>query len=278
MPKPSPTLPELLSSLLFLTGLATPSSAAESNGYHWKQDVPFHPDNATEYQKERLHLDLYYPAEAEGFSTVVWFHGGGLRSGEKSIPKPLRDQGVAVVAANYRLFPQARCPEYIEDAAAAVAWVFDNIHAYGGDRERIFVSGHSAGGYLTSMVGMAPSYLAEHDIDADQIAALIPFSGHTITHFTVREERGISGNQPIIDEFAPLFHVRDDAAPLVLITGDRDLEMLGRYEENAYFWRMMKEVGREDTELFELEGFNHGEMATPAFGILLKIMRTIPAR
>lgn len=274
----APTLASLRRPLVFLAMLAATSSAAESVEYEWQENIPYHSKDATEYQQERLRLDLYYPAETKGFSTVVWFHGGGLRSGEKSIPAPLRHQGIAVVAANYRLFPQARCPEYIEDAAAAVAWVFENIGAYGGDRERIFVSGHSAGGYLTSMVGMAPAYLAKHDVDANQIAALVPFSGHTITHFTVREERGISGNQPIVDEFAPLFHVRDDAARLILITGDRDLEMLGRYEENAYFWRMMNEVGRKDTELFELEGFNHGEMATPAFGILLKIMRETPVR
>ena len=73
------------------------------------------------------------------------------------------------------------------------------------------VSGHSAGGYLTSMLGLDKSYLDEYDINANDIAMLIPFSGHTITHFTVREESGISGTQAIIDEFAPLFHVRDDA-------------------------------------------------------------------
>ena len=71
-------------------------------------------------------------------------------------------------------------------------------------------------------------------MDANDIAGLIPFSGHTITHFTVRKERGIPGTQPIIDEMAPLYHVRADCPSLVLITGDRNKEMLGRYEENAY--------------------------------------------
>ena len=69
----------------------------------------------------------------------------------------------------------------------------------GGDPKKIFVAGHSAGGYLTSMVGMDKKYLAKHNIDANKIAGLIPFSGHTITHFTVRQERGIDGKQPIID-------------------------------------------------------------------------------
>ena len=139
--------------------------------------------------------------------------------------------------------------------------------------KRIYVAGHSAGGYLTSMVGLDRSYLQAHGIDADRIAGLIPFSGHTITHFTPREERGIPDKQAVIDRFAPLFHVRDDAPPLVLITGDRELEMLGRYEENAYLWRMMKVAGHEKTKLHELEGFNHGGMAAPAFGILLKVLK-----
>jgi hypothetical protein len=79
------------------------------------------------------------------------------------------------------------------------------------------------------MVGLDKRWLAAHDIDANKIAGLVPFSGHTITHFTVRAERGIDGKRPIVDDMAPLFHVRPDAPPMLLITGDRNLEMLGRY-------------------------------------------------
>jgi len=69
---------------------------------------------------------------------------------------------------------------------------------------------------------------------------------------------------------APIHHIRDDAPPLILITGDREMEMLGRYEENAYMYRMMKVIGHKQTMLYELDGFNHGEMANPAFYILRK--------
>jgi len=109
----------------------------------------------------------------------------------------------------------------------------------------------------------------EITIDADKIAMLIPFSGHCITHMTIRKERGISDKQPIVDEFAPLFHVRAEAPPLILITGDRELEMLGRYEENAYMMRMMKIAGHTKTKLYELDSFDHGGMASPAYEILL---------
>ena len=153
--------------------------------------------------------------------------------------------------------------------------MFNNIRKYGGNPNQIFVSGHSAGGYLTSMIGLDKKWLAKHNIDADKIAGLIPFSGHTITHFTVREEMGIPGKQPIVDEMAPLFHVRSDAPPLILITGDRELELLGRYEENAYLMRMMKVIGHEKTTLYELDGFDHVGMVKPAYYILLDYLSSV---
>lgn len=230
-------------------------------------------DDLTELMQQRCRLDLYYPTDSKDFATVVWFHGGGLTAGNKSIPKGLMNRGIAIVAVNYRLSPDVESPAFIEDAAAAVAWTLNNIATYGGSRQRVFVSGHSAGGYLTSMVGLDRRWLAAHEIDANEIAGLIPYSGHTITHFTIRKERGIGGKQPIIDDLAPLYHVRKDAPPLLLITGDRDMEMLGRYEENAYMWRMMQEVGHPDTELYELEGFGHGGMNVPADPLLLKFIK-----
>jgi len=146
----------------------------------------------------------------------------------------LKEKGIAVVAANYRLSPRAKSPAYIEDAAAAVAWTFHNIGKYGGSAKRIFVSGHSAGGYLAAMVGLDRRWLAVHQIDANSLAGLIPCSGQAITHFTIRAERGIGDKQPVVDDLAPLYHVRKDAPPMLLITGDRELELLGRYEELPY--------------------------------------------
>lgn len=230
-------------------------------------------ENLDEYQKERCKMDVYVPENVDSFATVVWFHGGGLTAGEKSIPERLKNKKLGVVAVNYRLSPKVKSPAYIEDAAAAVAWVFKNISKYGGDPKKIVVSGHSAGGYLTCMIGLDKHYLAAYGIDANSIQKLVPFSGQMITHFTIRSERGIPGTQPVIDEMAPLYHVRADASSLYLITGDRELEMLGRYEENAYMNRMMKIAGSKQTYLYELDGFDHGGMAEPAFDLLLKIVR-----
>ncbi len=252
------------------------SYGQEAANYKTLNDIPYRQGNdLTDYMRQRCHLDVYYPTDVKGFATVVWFHGGGLTSGGRYIPAPLKGKSIAVVAVDYRLSPCVKAPAYINDAAAAVAWTFENIEQYGGDPNRIFVSGHSAGGYLTSMVGMDKRWLAAHEIDANRIAGLVPFSGHTITHFTVRKERGIDGTQPILDDLAPLYHVRKEAPPLLLITGGREIEMLGRYEENAYMWRMMQVAGHTKTELCELDGFNHGQMVDPACLLLLRFIEKV---
>ncbi|MDR2040979.1 MAG: alpha/beta hydrolase, partial [Tannerella sp.] len=104
--------------------------SAQETGYLERKDIPYYDETTRRqdaYQAERCVLDVYYPAGIEDFATVVWFHGGGLTDGSKSIPEALKEQGFAVVAVNYRLYPKVKCPAYIEDAAAAVAWVFRNI-------------------------------------------------------------------------------------------------------------------------------------------------------
>lgn len=252
--------------------------AQEPSGYFFKENIPYRTlseETSNSYIAERCKLDIYYPEKVEGFPTVVWFHGGGITSGNKHIPEKLKQKGIAVVAVNYRLSPRAKCPDYIEDAAAAVAWTFKNIEQYGGNPCKIVVSGHSAGGYLASITGLDKSYLEKHGIDANKIAMLVPFSGHTITHMTIRRERGISDKQPVVDNFAPLFHVRADAPPLILITGDREREMLGRYEENAYMMRMMKVAGHRKTKIYELDSFDHSGMASPAYEILLNEIKVL---
>ena len=251
--------------------------AAQSE-YKIKEDIPYRENTQAldEYQQERCLLDIHYPS-SKGFATIIWFHGGGLTSGEKSFPKALQNKGHAIVAVNYRLSPKVKVTECLDDAAAAVAWVMKNIRGFGGDRKRIFISGHSAGGYLTSMIGLDSSWLKRHQEDANDIAGLIPYSGHAITHFTVRKERGIAATRPIVDELAPLFHVRKGAPPILLITGDREKELLGRYEENAYLFRMLKVSGHQDVTLFEIDGYGHG-MTDPAHPLLLKFVKRIRSK
>ncbi len=267
----------VLFTLISLFFVLSYSSYGQKIKYETRKDIQYYAqevNDTNQYISERCILDVYYPTNKKNFATIIWFHGGGLTSGYKQIPGALMDNGMAVIGVNYRLYPKVNAPTYIQDAAAAVAWVFNNIEDFGGDSSKIFLSGHSAGGYLVSMVGLDKDYLAAHNIDANRIAGLLPLSGHTITHFTVRKERGIVGTQPIIDSLAPLYHVRNDAPLLVLITGDRELELLGRYEENAYMYRMMKVVGHSQTYLHEIKNIGHG-MAHLAFPMVIEYVQQI---
>lgn len=246
--------------LLFLTGFT-----ALAQNYTIKKDIPYISDNEKDsYKLDRCKLDIYYPTDKTGYPTIVWFHGGGLEGGEKGIPQELKDKGMAIVAVNYRLSPKATNPAYIEDAAESVAWVFHNIKSFGGNADKIYVSGHSAGGYLALMVGLDKSYLKKYGIDANQIKGLIPISGQTNTHYTIRKERGLPFEIPYIDQYAPLTHSRNDASPILLVTGDKNLEMTARYEENAHLYSILKAVGHKDVTLYELEGFDHGTVCAPA--------------
>ena len=259
--------------LLFLFLLGAVLTVSAQPNFKTFTDITYKTGDT--YTEERCVLNIRTPDQNGSFPVVIWFHGGGLTGGNKYFPKELLYEEMVLVAANYRLSPKVEVKECIDDAAAAVDWVFRNIESYGGNPEMLIVSGHSAGGYLTLMVGLDKKYLKKYNRDANEIRALFPFSGHTITHFTVRKERGIPGTQPVVDEMAPLYHVRKDAPPLYLMTGDRDLEMLGRYEENAYMWRMMKVVGHDSTYLFEFDGHKHGPMVGPGCHVLLNYIHEL---
>lgn len=261
-------------SALIVFAVSTTLGFGDADAYKLEKNIPYYSESirATDsYLKERCKLDLYYPTDEKGYATVVWFHGGGLKNGSKSVAERLKNQGIAVAAVNYRLFPKAKAPSYLEDTAASIAWVFKNIEAKGGDAQKIFVSGSSAGGYLTAMVGLDKRWLAAHDIDADRIAGLIPLAGQMFTHFTVREERGIGKTEVLVDDLAPVSHIRKDAPPILIVTGDRELEMIARWEENAYMHRMLLEVGHPDVRILELQGFGHAPRE-PFYPLLLKEM------
>lgn len=215
--------------------------------------------HADEYQISQCRLDLRYPANRPGFATVVWFHGGGLTGGGRHFIELKRPE-VAIAAVGYRLSPKVAHPGYLEDAAAATAWVIRNIAQYGGDSNKVFVAGHSAGGYLSAMIGMDPRWLAARGISNLQLAGLIPVSGQVTTHFHVKKMRGDTGPEyrPIIDEFAPLYHSASNLPPICLILGDRNIEYKNRVEENALLAVSLKNLGHQHVEFYEMGGLNHG--------------------
>ena len=257
---------------LIIAFLFTLNSFAQS--YKLEKDIYYYPDKVdNEYQNERCSLDIYYPSDIKDYSTVVFFHGGGLEGGEKYIPEALKEQGVAIIAPNYRLSPQAKHPSYLIDAANAVAWAKNNIQKYGGDPNKIYVSGHSAGGYLALMLALNKQYLKSVGIDADSLSGYVPLTGQTNTHYTIRKERGLNPKLPVIDEYAPIFHSRKLNVPMILITGDRNKELLARYTENLHLQDILNEFGN-DIPLYELQGFDHSTMEYPGCMILLELIKS----
>jgi len=210
-------------------------------------DVPYKSGDLSDYEKERCNLDLYLPTEKKAFPTIVWLHGGGLtgggKKGDAKMARSFAHTGVGFISAEYRLSPNVKYPAYIQDSAAAFAWAHAHIAEYGGNAKKLFIAGHSAGGYLTFMVALDPKYLAEFGLELSSIAGAIPVSGQTMTHFTVRDERGIGKFTITADEAAPVYFGRKETPPMLVLYGDHD--MATREEENAYFVSVMKSAGNK---------------------------------
>ena len=250
-----------------LTAVLMLAIASYAQNYKTVSNISYTSKNDA-YAQERLKLDVYFPENQKDCPVIVWFHGGGLEVGNKEIPQRLKNKGYVVIGANYRLLPKVTVDQTLDDAAEAVAWAFRHAKQYGGNPRKIVVSGHSAGGYLSMMLCLDKSWLKRYQVDADSVWQYIPFSGQAITHYNVRKMQGIQPLQPTIDRYAPLYWVRPDCPPLVLIGGDRELELYGRFDENQYLARMMKLVGHKHTYLYEIDGHDHGAMVDPAFHIL----------
>ncbi|MBR4751972.1 MAG: alpha/beta hydrolase [Thermoguttaceae bacterium] len=239
--------------------------------YENVNDVSYYPEavleNADDYQKSQCRLDVLYPKNSEKpFATIVWFHGGGLTGGGKYIPsafkrlKAFQEGRLAIVAVGYRLSPKVPFPVFIEDAAASTTWVLRHIAEYGGDPNAVFVSGGSAGGYLTAMIGTYPKWLEANGADRRELAGLIPVSGQMTTHFHVKELLKYPGDQynPVIDENAPLGGLSADYPPILFVLGDRSIEWKCRVEENELMCASLKALGAPLVEFSENEGFTHG--------------------
>ncbi|HWI58761.1 MAG TPA: cellulase family glycosylhydrolase, partial [Bacillota bacterium] len=219
----------------------------------------------SDYEQVRCKLDLYLPQGKTGFATLVWFHGGALKEGNKDdqfnvrIAKSLANAGLGVAMANYRLSPRAKYPSYVEDAAAAVAWAQKHIAEHGGDPKRVFVGGHSAGGYLTFMIGLDGRYLRQAGSAPGSLAGLIPVSGQTMTHYTIRDERGLPHDTIIADEAAPIHYARKDAPPMLVLYADHD--MPARAEENQFLVAALKAAGAKQVTGQMISDRDHGSVA-----------------
>ena len=192
-------------------------------------------------------LDIYLP-NTDNFDTFVYFHGGGFVTGDKcgklspTVAKYFTDNGFAYVSANYRMYPNAQYPDFIRDAALAVAYVKKNIESFGGSG-RVFVGGSSAGGYLSQMLCFDKKWLEFNNLKVSDIAGFVHDAGQPTTHFNVLRERGFDRRKLVVDEAAPLYYVGDaeNYPPMLFILADNDMQ--NRPEQTELMLSTMRHFG-----------------------------------
>jgi acetyl esterase/lipase len=132
---------------------------------------------------ERQVLDIYAPEGAKDLPVVFWIHGGGWQTGDKSDvqikPRVFSERGFVFVSTNYRLWPKVEMGVLIRDVAMSFGWVHKNIAKYGGDPQRIFVMGHSAGAQLAALICIDDRYLKEQNVPFDVLKGCVPVDGDT---------------------------------------------------------------------------------------------------
>lgn len=206
----------LLKSLTFaLVNLLVPRS-----GYHVRRGLAYGDD-------PRQQLDIYVPADLKAPAPVVlFFYGGGWQGGDRTdylaFGQAMASAGMVAVVADYRLYPQVKYPGFVEDAAGALAFVRAHAAHYGGDADRIFVAGHSAGAYNAVMLASEPKFLAARGGGLDWIRGVIGIAG---------PYNFLPMSDPIyVDMFhgtnntdsMPVHHVDGPRPPMLLISGSDD--------------------------------------------------------
>lgn len=130
-----------------------------------------------------LSMDIYKPSLSQGSAApvVVFFYGGSWRNGSREqyrfVGQRLAENGVLAVIADYRTYPQAVFPAFMDDAARAVRRVRDDAAGWGGDPNRIYIAGHSAGAQIAALLATDPRYLHAHGIEPTELAGVIGLSG-----------------------------------------------------------------------------------------------------
>lgn len=211
----------------------------------------------------RQKLDLYVPDKLTGKARLlVFFYGGGWDSGSKAgylfAVRPFLDAGYVVAIPDYRVYPQAHFPDFVDDGASALRWLIDNAEQYGADTDRVYLAGHSAGAYNAMMLALDASYLRNVGLAPQRIAAVVALAGPY--DFSTRTA-----------DLAPIFAGAPDAAtqpinlvtpnrpPIFLATGDADTTVYPRNSQRLA--AHLQETGNE-VELKIYPGIGHVGLIT----------------
>ena len=202
-------------------------------------------------------LDLYLP-DCTASSVFVYFHVGGLECGDKedvaNVFAPyLTERGIAVITADYRMYPSSKYPDFIYDAAQAVAWA-DRYMREELNCNRLYVGGSSAGGYLSMMLCFDKRYLASVGLDNSSIFGYFHDAGQPTAHFNVLKYAGIDSRRIIVDETAPLYFIgmEKEYPRMRFIVSDNDME--NRYEQTMLVQSTLSHFGYKDFDHVIMHG------------------------
>lgn len=191
-------------------------------------------------------LDLYLPEGKECSALLIYFHGGGIEGGDKAdnrnVYLELAKANIAVASANYRMYPEAKFPDFVEDAARCVAWCFSHVKEYISFGQ-VFVGGISAGAYLSMMLHFEPRFLAECGAREEDVTGYIFDAGQPTVHYNILRERGMDTRAVRVDEAAPLYYLEKDrpvnaSQRYLFLISDHDI--VGRKEQNELLMRTME--------------------------------------
>jgi acetyl esterase/lipase len=229
-----------------------------------RTDIDYVP--TAEYAAKKDRLDVYAPAGAKGARVVVSIHGGALREGDKSqqgyVGQLLAKAGFVAVIINYRLSPGVAHPAHVEDAAHAVAWARTHAAEYGGDPQKLFVIGHSAGAYLAALLALDPKYLAAYQMSAKDLKGVVPVSA-----FFYVDRPGVAPDRPkdvwgtdaaAWKAASPAAYLRKDAPPMLLLYADGDADW--RRQQQTDFQADMKKAGASSLETRMITGRDHSSI------------------
>lgn len=238
------------------------------------RDIPY-----VEGGGKRNQLDVYVPtAGVQDAPVLLQIHGGGWTIGnkhEQALPLMvhLAQQGWVCVAANYRLSPKATWPDHLVDCKRALAWIRREIGRFGGNEDFIVVTGGSAGGHLTAMVGLTandPRYQPGFESMDTRVAAAVPFYGvydfsnHWGLHPHPRMGNWIAKSVLKVDpkrdrealrRASPLHCIHAGAPPFFVIHGTND--SLAAVEEARHFAWSLARTSAEPVVYAEIPGAQH---------------------
>ncbi|MGH3090439.1 MAG: alpha/beta hydrolase [Rubrobacteraceae bacterium] len=206
------------------------------------------------------HLDIYPVPETENPSPIlVYVHGGYWRSRTSEefgfVARGPASQGVATISVNYSLCPKVKLSEIVRQVRAAVAWTYKNASSFGGDPENIHVSGHSAGGHLAAML-LSTEWEKEYGLPRNLIKSATAISGlfdlSPFPYTFMQPQLQFTWEE--VRLYSPLFHIPDEAPPLLLAYGGKEPDELARQSRDYLeAWRKKGLSG----ELLVIEGKNH---------------------